>query len=229
MRGQRVQADAVASQRETCEVVWWRGYVKGRFQAYGGAGDARELLAESPPIRWRSADPPEPTEAAVRALDELTARLAEGGWEVEDGASERWFRLRLSRPAAAAPQPLSRPAAAREPEPQPRQLDDALLADLRAQLAAAQAGVRLERDRRLEAEAEALRLREPPPTRRATQPLSAWALLAAYAIAVAAAGVVGYIGFASAYGAAVATLTALAVVVALDSWIVARRRATTAG
>ncbi len=69
-----------------------------------------------------------------------------------------------------------------------------------------------------------LRLKEPPPRRPATQPLSAWALRAAYVIAVAAAAAVGLLGFESVYGAVVAALTTLAVTLAIDSWVVARRR-----
>jgi hypothetical protein len=222
-------AKAASRGLETCEIVWWRGYVKGRFQAVGGAGPERVLLAESPAIRWRSSSPPEPTEAATAALDALTAQLAEADWEVEDRADGSWFGLRLSRPAlgpAAAP---VRPAPDLQPAPEPAplpesKLDDALLAELRAELDDVRAAALRERDRRLDAEAEVLRLIEPPPRRPATQPLSAWALLAAYAIVVVAGALVGLLGFESLYGGVVAGLTTLAVVVAIDSWIVARRR-----
>jgi len=209
---------------ESCEIVWWRGYVKGRFQAYAGPVDARVLIAESPPIRWRSSTPPDATEAATVALDVLTEQLSEVGWRVEERDEGPWFGLRFSRPATAeAPTPVRR-VPEPEPEPEPAaHLDDALLAELRAELDAARAAARRERAGRLEAEVEALRLKEPPPRRPATQPLSAWALLAAYGIAVAAAAVIGFVGFESVYGAVVAALTTLAVVVAIDSWIVARR------
>lgn len=203
---------------EHCEIVWWRGYVKGRFTAYGAA---REPIAESPAIRWRSSAPPEPTEAAVAALEALTARLSDAGWQLEERDADPWFALHLSRPAETdAPLPI-RPALQPPAEPA---LDEALLVELRAELDDARAAARRERDRRLDAEAEVLRLKEPPPRRPATQPLSAWALLGAYAIVVAAATLVGLLGFESVYGAVVAGLTTLAVVVAIDSWIVARRR-----
>ena len=226
---------AASPARESCEIVWWRGYVTGRFQAYAGATPERKLIAESPTIRWRSSLPPEPTEAAVAALDALTDRLGEAGWQAQEGQADPWFGLRLSRPAAAeaeaptqvhaatTPTPIrNRPS----PEPEPR-LDDALLAELRAQLDEARAAVRQERDRRIDAEAEALRLNEPPRPR-PTKPLSIWALLAAYTIAVLAAALVGLAGFESIYGAVVAALTTLAVVIAIDSWIVARRRTSAA-
>ncbi|HST16977.1 MAG TPA: hypothetical protein VLK36_04865 [Gaiellaceae bacterium] len=217
---------------ERCEIVWWRGYVKGRFLAYAASGP--EPVGESPAIRWRSSSPPGPTEEAVAALDALTAQLSEAGWKVEERDGDPWFGLRLSRPAAAkapvsvrpAPMPVPAPVAAPTPEPPLDEglLDEALLVELRAELADARDAARRERDRRLDAEAEVLRLKEPPPRRPATQPLSAWALLGAYAIVVAAATLVGLLGFESAYGAVVAGLTTLAVVVAVDSWIVARRR-----
>ena len=209
---------------ETCEIAWWRGYVKGRFQAYVGPPARRELIGESPAFRWRSSEPPAPTAAAKAALGVLTDELAETGWHLEEHDAEPWFALRLSRPAVAdlwapTPTPVS-PGAA---DPKPR-LDEALLAELRSELDDAREAARLERGRRLEAEAEALRLKEPPPRRRPTQPLSAWALLASYGIAVAAAALVGLVGFESIYGAVVAGLTTLAVVVSVDSWIAARRR-----
>jgi hypothetical protein len=50
-------------------------------------------------------------------------------------------------------------------------------------------------------------------------------LLAVYAISVVAAALVGLVGFESAYGAAVAALTVLALSIAVDSWIAARRHA----
>jgi len=204
---------------ESCEIIWWRGYVKGRFQAYAGAAEARVLIAESSAFRWRSSEPPEPTEAATAALDALTDELAESGWRMEEHQTEPWFGLRLSRPAVAEVPGPERPEPSRESE-----LDHALLAELRAELDDAREAARRERDRRLEAEVEALRLEEPPPRHRPTQPLSAWALLGSYGIAVAAAAVVGLVGFGSIYGAVVAALTTLAVVISVDSWIVARRR-----
>jgi hypothetical protein len=226
----RVNARAAPAALESCEIVWWRGYVTGRFQAYAGVAGERELIAESPAIRWRSSTPPEPTEAAVAALDALTHRLSKAGWQSQEGQAHPGFGLRLARPALAetqgpaqihaATQTRARSRPAHELEPR---LDVVLLAELRAQVDEARAAARHEHDRRLEAEAEALRLKEPPGPR-PTQPLSVWVLVAAYAIAVLAAALVGLTGFGSIYGAVVAAMTTLAVVVAIDSWIVARRR-----
>jgi hypothetical protein len=230
-----MNARAASPALERCEIVWWRGYVKGRFQAYAGAAPERDLIAESPAIRWRSSALPEPTEAAVAALDALTDRLSEAGWQAQEGQADPWFGLRLSRPATAEVEAPTRvrvattPTRARSrpsPEREPR-LDDALLAELRAELEEARAAVRQERDRRIDAEADVLRLEEPPRPR-PTPRLSVWALLATYAIAVLAAAFVGLAGFESIYGAVVAALTTLAVVVAIDSWIVARRHTSAA-
>jgi hypothetical protein len=89
---------------DTCEIVWWSGYVKGRFQAYARATSGTpRLVAESTAIRWRSAAPPGPTEAAVEALEMLTGRLADAGWVVVDRSGETWYGMVLSRHADAEP------------------------------------------------------------------------------------------------------------------------------
>jgi hypothetical protein len=121
---------------DTCEIVWWSGYVKGRFQAYvRSSSQLPRLVAESPAIRWRSVSPPGPTEAAVEALETLTRLLADAGWVVVDGSGETWFGMVLSRHADAASeapaeteheppvgaQPLLEPVR-RELEPRPRVL-----------------------------------------------------------------------------------------------------------
>jgi hypothetical protein len=102
----------VTSQRlDTCEIVWWSGYVKGRFQAYAPSStQTPRLVAESPAIRWRSVSAPGPTEAAVEALETLTRRLADDGWVVVDRSGETWFGMVLSRHADAgsAPSPDDR-------------------------------------------------------------------------------------------------------------------------
>jgi hypothetical protein len=89
---------------DTCEIVWWSGYVKGRFQAYArSSSQLPRLIAESPAIRWRSVSPPGPTEAAVEALEMLTRRLADAGWVVVDRSGETWFGMVLSRHADSEP------------------------------------------------------------------------------------------------------------------------------
>ena len=237
-----MSARPAPSNVETCEIGWWRGYVKGRFQAYLVSPDGSRLIAESPPIPWRSSTAPGPTEAAIRSLGVLTEMLVAQGWTVTDATGEPWFRLSLARPAGADSDATGEdvPATAEPPSParkrrRPRQaqraaadvavLDEALLEQLRTELEGARLDAQRERDRRLEAERKALRLVEP--TRQATRPAHVPAtpvLLTVYAIAVVAAALVGLVGFESGYGAAVAALTVLALSVAIDSWLAARRR-----
>lgn len=238
--------NAVIPELETCEIVWWRGYVKGRFLALTRTAEGERLIGESPALPWRSATPPGPTEAAVAALDALTAQLVAAGWEVEARDEETWPpELIFSRPRAdvgrtatdAAPTANVKPVLTaleqpREPQAEPP-LDAALLEQLQMELAAARAAAGRERARRLEAEAESNALRRadlveaPPveaPPRPAAEPVSPGVLFVAYAIAVTAAFGVGLVGFESVYAAVVAALTTCAVSVAIDSWLVARRR-----
>jgi hypothetical protein len=231
-----MSARPAARNVETCEIGWWRGYVKGRFQAYLVSSDGSRLLAESPPIPWRSSDAPGPTEAAVQALGVLTELLVAQGWNVTNAAAEPWFRLSFARPATAEQAPAEddgpAPPAARQRRRTVQRrpadvgvLDEALLEQLRLELEGARLDAQRERDRRLEAERKALRLVEPDraPPRAVHAPPPA-VLLGVYAIAVVAAALVGLVGFESAYGAAVASLTVLALAIGVDSWIAARRR-----
>jgi hypothetical protein len=112
---------------DTCEIVWWSGYVKGRFQAYArSSSQLPRLVAESPAIRWRSVSPPGPTEAAVEALETLTRLLADAGWVVVDRSGETWFGMVLSRHAGAASEaPAHEPPVGDQPllAPLPRELE----------------------------------------------------------------------------------------------------------
>jgi len=213
---------------DTCEIVWWSGYVKGRFQAYTSpASRAPVLIAESPPIRWRSADPPGPTETAVHALEVLTSRLAEEGWVVAERTGETWFGLLLTRPShgpAAADSALAHD----DPPEDADELDDdrlesALLAQLRLELQAARDEVESERRRRLEAESGALRLVAPAPAAERA-PLRPRFFVVAYAVAIGITAAIFFVGFGSLYASVVAALTTAAVSLALDSWLAARRR-----
>jgi len=143
---------------EICEVVWWRGYTKGRFQAY--TSPSSQLIAQSPEIRWRSSARPGPSEAVVKALDALMQQLIDAGWEVTSQREEAWFGLVLSRPVTAEHE-RSLPERDRTLPPrvagEPRRksqgeshLDAALLAQLQAQLADACLEVEHERKRRSE-------------------------------------------------------------------------------
>jgi hypothetical protein len=220
---------------DTCEIVWWSGYVKGRFQAYTSPSSlAPQLVDESPAIRWRSSVPPGPTDAAVEAFETLIGRLTEAGWVVTDRDADTWFAVVLARPAAEgtvlapADQAVERDTD-QEPEPagEPR-LETALLEQLRSDLIEARTETARERARRLEAESGALRLvdTEPVAGRPFAEPGSSRAplLLVAYVLAVVVAAAIFLVGFHSLYAAVVAALTTAALAVALDSWLVAHRR-----
>jgi hypothetical protein len=198
---------------DTCEIVWWSGYVRGRTQ-----------------IHWRSTAPPGPTQIAVEALEALTSRLAEAGWSVASRNEERWFGLVLSRPVAAGD---GRPRSADAEDDRDRapgvrnepRLDSALLAELQSALHLARRETELERGRRIDAESRASRLVASPRPETTLPDLPRRPLLlAAYAIAVAGAAAIFLIGFHSLYAAIVAALTAAAVSLAADSWLVAHRR-----
>jgi hypothetical protein len=214
---------------DTCEIVWWSGYVRGRFQAFAvSPSGVNRLIGESPQIRWHSTSPPGPTQTAVAALEALMSRLAEAGWIVASRSDERWFGLVLSRPVATVG-PRSRDAEAdRDHAPGVRtepQLDSALLAELHSALKLARRETELERGRRIDAESRASRLVALPPTETTLPHLPRrQLLLAAYAIAVAGAAAIFLFGFHSLYAAIVAALTTAAVSLAADSWLVAHRR-----
>jgi hypothetical protein len=216
---------------ETCEVVWWRGYTKGRFQAY--TSPSSQLIAESPEIRWRSSARPGPSEAVVKALDALTQQLIDAGWEVTSQREEAWFGLVLSRPVVAEHDGTLPergrtlpPLVASEPRRKSQgesHLDAALLAQLQAQLADACLEVEHERKRRSEAESRALRLVEPQRAVRPNPPRKPL-LFGVYALAVITVAAISLIVYDSIYATVVAALTATAVTVAVDSWFLTRRR-----
>ena len=216
---------------DTCDIVWWSGYVRGRFQAFAvSPSGVRRLIGESPQIHWRSTSPPGPTQTAVEALEALTSELAEAGWSVASRGEEKWFGLVLSRPVAAGDGRTrsgnaeddrdGAPSVRNEP-----QLDSALLAELHSALHLARRETELERSRRIDAESRASRLvASPRPTTTLPDLPRRPLLLAAYAIAVAGAAAIFLIGFHSLYAAIVAALTAAALSLAADSWLVAHRR-----
>jgi hypothetical protein len=82
---------------ETCEVVWWRGYVKSSFCAHGTAPDGTPFLAaESPQFRWRRSEPPERTPETEAALEALLEKLVVDDWEVV-GNGGAWYTRTLVR------------------------------------------------------------------------------------------------------------------------------------
>jgi hypothetical protein len=75
----------------TCQIAYWRGYVKSAFYARAFDESGQEVaLAESPRFRAQGKDLPDQTEQAVAAHEELTAQLANEGWEA-DGRDATWF------------------------------------------------------------------------------------------------------------------------------------------
>jgi hypothetical protein len=102
-------------------------------------------------------------------------------------------------------------------------LESVLLEELRRELREAREEAERERRRRIEAES-GLRLVQPLPAREPAR-LRPPFLVIAYVAAVAVAATIFLVGFGSLYAGAVAALTTAAVSLALDSWLVARRRA----
>src|SRR4051794_281196 len=209
---------------ETCQIVWWKGYVKGRFVALlESEVRPAEVVGESPPIRWRGSGEPEPTESAVQALDALTERLVDAGWTLREPREDAWFGLVLSRPAAA---PVV-PDAAEDPRPAvatgavATSPDQAPVVErLHLELVRALDEIEHERQLRQEAEQQAGRQAAqqaarvaapsapppplPPQSSRGRRPV----LTAVELASVVAASVVALLLFDSAYAAAVAALTA---------------------
>jgi hypothetical protein len=213
---------------ETCQIVWWCGYVTGRFQAVGASSsELPRLIAQSPQIRWRSSTPPGPTEAAVAALESLKNSLFDAGWTVAATDEESWFGLALARPISVDAHAHE---AAFEDTPEDRdstaerqlQIDSALIAQLRSELEKANRETEAQRRYRLEAEAKRVPLPRAAPARHSTnrRPL----LLLAYAIAILGTAAISYLAFHSVYAVLVAALTAVALSVTVDSWRIARQQ-----
>jgi hypothetical protein len=229
---------------ETCQIVWWKGYVKGRFVALLES-DLRpaEVVGESRPIRWRGSGEPEPTESAVEALDALTESLVDAGWTLGEPRADAWFGLVLSRPATQPVVPAvaedSRPPVAKREVPgSPAEAP----AVERLHLELVRALDEIEHERRLREEAEqqaghwaeqqaaqqSARVAAPsapsspfePHSSRGHRPI----LTVVEVATVAAASVIALLLFDSAYAAAVAALTAGAVALGVDSLLAVRAR-----
>lgn len=210
---------------ETCEIVWWKGYTRGRFQAYGESpARSRWLIGESPAFRWRSSSPPSATDDAVAAHAQLVRRLQEDRWEASGQSADAWFGVVMSRESYKLTE-----MAQEEVEPQfephsDRERESALLLQLHTELVDARTETERERNRRLAAEAAPLRLVPPEPRDdRAASRSRLW--LVGYAIVVSFAAAIFLIGFHSVYAAVVAALTTSAIALAVDSWLVVFRLA----
>jgi hypothetical protein len=220
---------------ETCRITWWKGYVKGRFVALVESEvRAPQLIAESSPIRWRGNDPPEPTDAAVRALDALADRLVSSGWTPGEVSTNAWFGLVFSRPATAmvvAEGTADEPAEEVESSaPQEGNRESPAVTRLRSELLYALDEVERQRRLRAEAEEQAKRAVTSAPATAETEAAVAPQFaseLRAVAIAlemtsVVVAAVVFLLVFGSIYAAVVAALTTGAVVLGLDSLFAVR-------
>jgi hypothetical protein len=214
---------------DSCAITWWRGYVRGRFQALTQS-DPPLLIAESDPVRERGSTPPK-TDEAVAALEGLTRRLVDEGWSPVPNDAADWYELHFSRPAVP-PAPVEEPEERGDDRRSHDTADVELVARLHAELRAVRETAERERRARLEAEQQARRAERvvaPLPVRAAAPParrtprtsgrvLALWvAVVAVVALGVAAAS-------RSPYATAVATLTATAVALGVDSWRVAHRR-----
>jgi hypothetical protein len=99
------QADD-ADRWETCQIVWWRGYVRSAFAAAGFEADgSSEAIATSPAFKWRRAEQPPQDEMTIAAHRQLVDKLHALGWKlVEPG--EAWYAGRYRRARVPEPQPV---------------------------------------------------------------------------------------------------------------------------
>ena len=212
-------SDGHSDDVETCAVVWWKGYVKGRFQAQLES-DPPVVVAESPLVRWRGDLLPDPNDTLVSALAELAGSLRAAGWNVEGARMTRgtgWCsagRQRHRRPARNR----GRGRAALERELRESQA----VTLLRSELGAARDAAERERQLRLEAEwqprlgAERVPAVPLPAAKRRPDRI----VVESASVVVAAAFFL--LGFGSLYAAAVAALTTAAVCLGFDSYLATR-------
>jgi len=208
---------------ETCVVVWWKGYVKGRFQAQlESDAEPPVVVAESAPVRWRGDAPPERTDALVGALAQLVGALRSAGWSAEGSPDDSWYGLVFSRPAPALDETMSITEVAPPTERGPG--ESQAVARLQSELLAAREEAERERQLRRDAERRPTlvetRARDVPRATPARSPV--WIVVEAAAVVAAAA--LFLLGFGSLYAAVVATLTTAAVCLGFDSYLATRPR-----
>jgi len=88
------EAPAAAAAR-TCELRWWRGYVKSRFYAVAIEADgSRATIAQSPDFSWRHGSPPTEIPEAVAALEAVVEAVRRAGWTAA-GRGDAWYELRF--------------------------------------------------------------------------------------------------------------------------------------
>jgi hypothetical protein len=87
---------AASVESSTCEIEWFRGYVKSQFYVLLDApaeGSWRRIA--SPWFAWRQAEPPPPLPEIVAARDKLLAKLEGDGWKA-CGRGRAWYSQRLT-------------------------------------------------------------------------------------------------------------------------------------
>ncbi|HEY6961027.1 MAG TPA: hypothetical protein VI408_03975 [Gaiellaceae bacterium] len=203
---------------ETCRVVWWNGYVRGRFQAV--VGDPPRVAAESSPIRRRGAVP-DRTEEARAALDEVTRELLAAGWTEAESDGDEWYELAFARESTAVLPEPERLDVVRAPDDDTHDVVEALRDEIERTKAAA------ERERRARLELEAASRARPAAVtavRPVAPPRSGPIAVAVYVLVVVAVAAAFAVASRSTYATIVAALTAAALCLGADSWRVARRR-----
>ena len=215
-----VAGGPVRTHIETCEIAWWKGYVKGRFEArIRSASGSPLLVAESAPVRCRGDGPPEATEAAVRALNALTERLVEGGWTAAESPPEEWFQLVFTRPASE-PAVVVEPKVERPPERDAG--ESAAVSRLRSELSQARDEVEREQQLRRQAEQRPRLVVTDSPPETAGPPARRRTVWIVLEVAVVVAAAVLFLLAGSVYAAVVSALTTGAVCLGLDSFFAAR-------
>lgn len=87
---------------ETCEIVWWQGYVKSEFVAVpADGGDVVSERLRSPVFRSKGNKPPLREGTAADAYAALVEILVAEGWE-PGSRGRSWYSQTFSRPRGAA-------------------------------------------------------------------------------------------------------------------------------
>jgi hypothetical protein len=86
---------------ETCEIVWWRGYVKSGFYAVHSSStdDVSEEPLASPLFRTKRGQPPAEAGEAREAHRALVERLLTEGWEIRRRGSTWYSQTFVRRPS----------------------------------------------------------------------------------------------------------------------------------
>jgi hypothetical protein len=89
--GETAAAPAQPAAELTCQILFWRGYVKSGFYARVFSQDGEPLsIHESPYFRSKGNGIPEPTGEALAAHVELCRHLERDGWRLV-GTGQAWF------------------------------------------------------------------------------------------------------------------------------------------